>query len=83
MNTGADLNAGNNAHGIYTPFPTGTPTHIDWWVAAPRGCTVDVDAQGAVSHTSPVKLGIFGANEDDDTPPCTFQRTSHESVSPA
>ena len=83
MNTGADLNAGNNAHGIYTPFPTGTPTHIDWWVAAPRACTVDVDAQGAVSHTSPVKLGIFGANEDDATPPCTFHRTSHESVSPA
>ena len=83
MNTGADLNAGNNAHGIYIPFPTGTPTHIDWWVAAPRRCTVDVDAQGAVSHPIPVKLGIFGADEDSDAPPCTFQRTSHESVSPA
>ena len=83
MNTGADFNAGNNAHGTYTTYPDGSPTAVDWWVAAPAGCTVDVDAQGGVSNTKPEKLGVFGADENDHTSPCTFTRTSHESVSPA
>ncbi len=74
----ADAN-GNNAHGHYTPYPGGVATDSDWFIAPPASITADVGEDHTLANIAPATLGVFGLDDHDSTPPCTFDRTSHES----
>ena len=70
---------GNNAHGHYTPHPAGAATDTDWFIAPPASITADVGEDHTLANIAPATLRIFGLDDHDSTPPCTFDRTSHES----
>ena len=71
--------SGNNAHGHYTPYPSGATTDSDWFIAPPGSITADVGADHTLTNIAPTTLSVFGPDDHDSTSPCTFDRTSHES----
>lgn len=70
---------GYNAHGHYTPIPAGAATDTDWFISPPESITADVGAGHALTNIRPASLRVFGPDDQHSTPPCTFERTSHES----